>query len=70
MRRAALEHNEARQARRALGLLLRARAAPMFDVPAEPVAKPKPVKRLRNDKGEPLSAFASEVRRQRLERDR
>jgi hypothetical protein len=44
---------------------------PMFDVPpARRPAKPKPVKRLRNDKGEPLSAFASEVRRQRLERGR
>jgi hypothetical protein len=42
----------------------------MFDVPAEPVAKPKPVKRLRNDQGHTLSAFHSEARRRRLERDR
>jgi hypothetical protein len=46
----------------------------MFDVPAKPESKlkPKPPKRLRSDdKGKPLlSHFHSEVRRQRLERER
>lgn len=42
----------------------------MFDLPAEPPkAKPKPVPPMRDDGGETLGAFHTEVRRRRLERE-
>jgi hypothetical protein len=44
----------------------------LFDLPTEskPKPKPEPTERLRDDKGNALSTFHSEVRRQRLERER